>query len=218
MKRGITVFLADQLQVVRRGVAIALERQRGIRVVGEADNGRDAVNECRRLKPDVLITDIELPQLNGLETAYQLKECGTKVLLFSETNEAFHIYHLERSVYLDIPGFLDKQAPLEELGKAVVGLAAGKKYYSPTIAAEIAFHSKTPGWGQKDPHGNLTPREREVVQLITESYFRKQIADNLGLSKRTIETHVRNIEEKIGKKGEAAIAIWGYRTGMSHGG
>lgn len=215
-----TVFLADPLHVVRKGICLALQRQRGIRVVGEADNGRDAANACRKLKPDVLITDINMPRLNGLETAHQVNECSrqTRVLLFSAINEPFHIYHLERSVYLGIPGFLDKNAPLEELCKAVVALAAGKNYYSPVIRAELAFHKKTPGWGKKDTHGHLTPRQREVAQLITESFLMKKMADELQISTRTVERHKADIETKLGVKGDAAIALWCYRTGMSNGG
>lgn len=219
MKRQITVFIADPLPCIRNGVCQALGRQRGIRVVGEADNGLDAVKQCKRLKPDVFIADIAMSEWNGLEAAREVQEdSDTRSLLFASINEPYHIHRLESVVRHGIAGFVAKTAPLEELSKGVTTVAGGKHYFSETIAAQIALYKRIPGWGQKEAHENLTRRERQVMQQIAELNISKTIGDKLGMSPRTVEIHKQKIEQKLQIKGNVAIAVYAIRAGMSHGG
>lgn len=221
MKRQITVFIADPLPCIRNGVCQALGRQRGIRVVGEADNGLDAVKQCKRLKPDVFIADIAMSEWNGLEAAREVQEYEgghTRSLLFASINEPYHIHRLESIVRHGIAGFVAKTAPLEELSKGVMAVAGGKHYFSETIAAQIALYKRIPGWGQKEAHENLTRRERQVMQQIAELNISKTIGEKLGMSERTVEVHKQNIQDKLGIKGNVAIALYAHRAGMSHGG
>lgn len=222
MKRSTTVFVADHWHVVRHGVCAALQRNRSVRVVGEADNGRDAAKACKRLKPDVVIADIYMPRLNGLELARQMKDehVDSRILLFTDIDrDAYniHINNLELSVWLGVAGFVVKTAPVEVLHKAIAAIASGAKYYSQVIKDQIDQFSRIPDWGKRETVKILSERERQVIKLIADGYSNKAIGYELEITCRTVENHIQNIMEKLGVNNRAAIAIFGIQAGMSRG-
>ena len=192
-KTRIKVLLVDDHPVVRRGIAACLSRHELIELVGEAADGREALEKARALKPDVVITDVEMPVMNGADLAMALaKELpGTRVLVLSVYHAPGHVL---RMVQAGATGYMFKESPPEELIRGIVQVARGEPFFSENVA-QIALNQVVRG--QFNGVQSLTGREREVLIRIAEGLSNKEIAGALSLGVRTIETHRERAMRKL---------------------
>src|SRR5512133_420004 len=197
----IRVFLADDHNVVRQGLIALLSAEEDIQIVGEAENGRQAVQLVATLAPDVVIMDIAMPVLNGLEATRQiLRNNGTaKVLILSSYGDGEFVHQLMES---GASGYLIKQTAGDELVKAIREAFKGNAFFSPSIAKCLRDQCRarsTSGAGMAPERDNcLTSREAEVLQLIAEGRANKQIAAELCISIKTVEKHRQQVMNKLG--------------------
>jgi DNA-binding NarL/FixJ family response regulator len=199
-QRKITVLLADDHTIVREGLRMILECSDDIEVVGEAENGRLAVQKVAELKPDVILMDLSMPNLNGVEATRQiLKESpGTKVLILSTYSDDERLLQLLNE---GIAGYLVKQTAAHELPKAIREAKKGNAFFSASISKKLLdqMHNRFMDGGshQKKKHNTLTTREAEVLQLIAEGFPNKGIASELGISIKTVEKHRQQVMNKL---------------------
>ncbi len=188
------ILIADDHALVRRGLRTLLESKRGWRVCAEAGNGRDAVAKAKLLKPDVAILDIGMPGLNGVEAMRQIRKASpeTEILILSaHGSEKLVTEVLEAGAR----GYLVKEDADDNLLAAVDALLRHSPYFTPKIAEWVARAKRTAR--AKTPRSMLTPREREVTQLLAEGKINKEVAAILGISAKTVETHRANIMLKL---------------------
>ena len=212
---SIRILLVDDHKIMRDGLRSLIEKQNGMAVVGEAENGRTAIRLTRKLKPDVIVMDINMPDLNGIDATRRIvaEFPGTKIIAFSmHTDHQFVAGALKAGVR----GYLQKDSAFEELDRAIRTVVADQTYLSPDITGDVvkgylekllADESAAPAF--------LTDREREVVQLYAEGRKTKQIADRLNLSVKTVETHRRNIMEKLDITSIAELTKFAIREGLT---
>src|ERR1051326_1009490 len=197
--RQITVLLADDHTVVRQGLRVLLEAEADMRVVGEAENGRHAVQLVKRLKPDVVVLDVAMPLLNGLEATRQIvrETPRTKVLILSSYSDEEYVQQLTEQGAV---GYLIKQTAANDLLKAIREAQKGNAYFSPSISKRILEQCRQAfvrGGPVKKTGARLTPRESEVLQLIAEGQANKQIASELSISIKTVEKHRQQVMNKL---------------------
>jgi DNA-binding NarL/FixJ family response regulator len=196
----INVVLADDHVLVRNGIKAMLESDTQIDVIGEASNGAEALESAKALKPDILILDIRMPQMTGLEAAAKLKDYapGTKAMILSmHDSEEYVLQALDAGAF----GYLLKDTDKAEFLKAVKQIHTGNKYFSGAVSNVLANQllntkSFTPKTFAEDPY-HLTRREKEILRMIIDGKGNKDIADSLDKSVRTIETHRFNIMKKM---------------------
>lgn len=195
----ITLFLADDHAVVRDGLRFLLEAQEDIKVIGDADNGRDAVRQVTQLAPDVVILDIAMPELNGIEAAAQIHEAcpSTQIIILSmhSTNE-----HVFRALRAGARGYLLKESAGVEVVKAIHVVHAGRRYLSQKISDQVIddYVSQRETIEEESPLARLSSREREILQLVVEGKSSADIAETLFLSPKTIETYRSRLMQKLG--------------------
>lgn len=193
----IRILLADDHTLVRSGIRSLLEDEPGLSVIGEAEDGRTAVTMASQLKPDVVVMDIAMPLLNGLEATRQIKtQCpGVKVLILSmHDNEEYIRQVLEAGAM----GYILKDAAARELISAIQSVHRGEAVLSPAVTRLVIEDYLR--WGGLRPQAeadSLSPREREVLQLIAEGYTNKQIAEILSISIKTVQAHRNNLMQKL---------------------
>jgi DNA-binding NarL/FixJ family response regulator len=197
--KKITVLLADDHAVMRQGLCMLLETGGHSEVVGQARNGREAVEMAQTLRPDVILMDIAMPVLNGLEATRQILAANpaAKVLILSAHSDDEYI---ERMTAVGAAGFLEKQTSAEILTKAIREVAKGKSFFSPAIAKRMAQGKKRlrDRDGLLLPNGvRLTSRETEVLQLVAEKQANKQVAATLGISIKTVEKLRQHVMDKL---------------------
>ncbi len=195
----ITVLLAEDHMIVRQGLKALLETDANITVIGEAQTGREAIQLVKELKPDIVIMDIAMPSLNGLEATRQIvrEHSSTKILILSSYSDPEHVQQL---IEAGATGYLAKQTAASELLIAVREANKGNSIFSPAIARRIRENSQksfTNGVSPKKERQILTSRETEVLQLIAEGYANKQIAGELSISIKTVEKHRQRIMDKL---------------------
>ena len=195
----IKVFLADDHAVVRDGLRALLEAQADITVVGDAADGRQAVDQVRKLRPDVVVMDIAMPDLNGIEATQQIREScpSTRVVILSMHSSPEHVF---RALQAGARGYLIKESAGKEVAVAVRALHAGRRYFSRQITDTVIddyIHQRQFSSDQS-PLGSLSPREREVLQLVVEGKSSAKIANTLYLSIKTVETYRSRVMEKLG--------------------
>jgi DNA-binding NarL/FixJ family response regulator len=194
---NITVLLAEDHTVVREGFRMLLDAEADLEVVGEAQTGRQAVELTKRLRPSVIVMDIAMPLLNGLEATRQIRKAfpNTKVVLLSAHNDDAYI---DQAITVGAVGFLLKQASSHDLSRAIREVQKGNTFFGPIIAKRL--HD------QKSPNGRrplkkkialLSSREVEVLQLIAEGKANKETAAELGISLKTVEKHRQNLMAKL---------------------
>ncbi len=194
----LDVLVADDHDIVRRGLRDLIEKQPGWKVVGEATNGKEAVEKAKQLKPDVSILDISMPSLNGLEAARQIAASGspTKVLILT-------IHHsdplIQQMVKAGVRGYVLKTDAASELVHAVEALQRNKTFFTSKVAQSFLDERQK---AAKNSNGDdralrLTPRQREIVQLLAEGKNSREIASMLGTTFKTIETHRANIMRRL---------------------
>jgi two-component system, NarL family, response regulator NreC len=198
MNKTIRIFLADDHTIVRQGLAKLLEAEPNLRVVGEAENGREAIVKAEKLKPDVVLMDIAMPMLNGIEATRQIrKSCPqTKVIILSMHS---HDRYISELFSLGASGYLLKSSTGSDIINAIHTALRGSTYLSPSISDKVIedYLSLKKKSHQDDLYNRLSNREREVFQMIAEGRSTKVIADILCLSPSTVKTHRSNIMEKL---------------------
>jgi DNA-binding NarL/FixJ family response regulator len=196
----IRVLLADDHTVVRQGLRALLVAEGDIEIVGEAENGRQAVQLVKKLMPDVVVMDIAMPQLNGLEATRQITHSmpSTKVLILSSYSDDEYVQQLTEA---GASGYLVKQTAANDLLKAIREAQKGNAFFSPSIAKRLRDHCResfVSGHLGKPRTDHLTMREAEVLQLIAEGRANKQMAAELCISIKTVEKHRQQVMNKLG--------------------
>jgi len=209
----VRILLADDHSVVRRGLKGLLESKKGWKVCAEAGDGRAAVAEAKRHRPDVAILDIGMPELNGVEAARQIRAVSpvTEVLVLS----AHGSEKLAREIFdAGGRGYLVKEDADQDLLAAVDAVRQHKPYFTPKLADWVTRQMSEPTG--KASRGRLTPREREIVQLLAEGKSNKEAATMLGISAKTIETHRANIMLKLNVHSITELVHYAIRNEMIH--
>ena len=210
----IRIVLADDHPSLRAGIRARLEKEKDIDVVGEASNGQEALRLARELKPHVLLLDMQMPDLSGVEVARRLKEAGTPVRLLAlsaHDNEEYILKLLECGA----SGYLTKQEPLETIVNAVRGVARGEEgWMSRPISAALMRLQRTRTDIEEDPARILSEREREVLTHLARGKSNQQIADELFISESTVKKHVNNIYFKLELKSRAEAVYWSWQHGI----
>ena len=209
---SITVVIADDHAIVRAGLKLLLETQNDISVIGEADNGREAVKIVKKLSPRIAILDIAMPELNGIETAIRLREAApnTRVIILSMYSTSEHIY---RALQAGALGYLLKESAGSEIIKAVRCIYAGRRYLSEKIGDTARF-SDLDAAG-KSPLESLSEREREVLQLVVEGKSSAEIAVSINLSPKTVETYRSRLMQKLGVHDVAGLVKFSILHGLT---
>lgn len=214
---SIRVVLADDHQVLRQGLKGLIEQNHQIEVVGEADNGAEAVSLAARLLPDVVIMDVSMPELNGLEATRRIKkECrGTKVIALSMRADRQYVMGMLKA---GASSYLLKNCSSAELDNAIRQVHKGGTFLAPEVA-QIVMDDLHHEPGDEESDGSslslLTSREREILQLIAEAKKSKEIAEMLHISLKTVYTHRRNIMEKLGARNLADLTRFAIKEGLT---
>ena len=214
--KQITVLLAEDHQIVREGLRKILEVEGDIEVVGEASTGRQAVLLVKKLLPAVVVMDIAMPLLNGIEATRQILGAApeTKVIILSAHSDDAYI---EKAMAMGASGFLIKQTSAHVLSDAIREIEKGNTFFSPSVAKRLKRHHQTAldRKGQpKTTEVHLTPRETEVLQLIAEGEANKQIAAGLGISIKTVEKHRDHLMQKLGIHDTAGLTRYAIGEGI----
>jgi len=209
-----TIVLADDHQIVRQGLRALLEAEPGFRVIGEAGNGLEAVRLVERLEPNVLVLDLMMPGLNGLEVGRQINKRlpQTRIVILSmHDNEAYVLRALRNGA----TAYVLKDSSATDLGQAVREAAAGRRYLSPPLSDRaIEVYKEKAKAAALDKYETLTTREREVIQLTAEGHTNAEIATQLNISPRTAETHRANLMHKLGLSSQTDLIRYALRRGI----
>jgi two-component system, NarL family, response regulator NreC len=201
---AIRVLVADDHTIVRQGLVGILKASADIEVVGEAGDGAEAVEKATKLKPDVVVLDVSMPHLNGIEAARRIRDAlpGTRVLVLTMHDDEEYVLKMVRA---GASGYLLKDSAASELLAAIRALKAGKASFGPhaTRALAEAYQSDRPL--PEDPFERLTDREREIFQLVVEGKTNAQIAEMLFISPKTVDNHRTRLMEKLGVHGTAEL-------------
>lgn len=210
--RPLKILLADDHAVVRKGLRYLLETQGQHTVIGEAADGREAVRLCSEMKPDVVVMDIAMPGLNGIDaTAQILKENPdiAVVILSMHSDESYIL----RALTSGAKGYLLKDSAEEDLVKAIETVASGRPFFSPVIAQAMLddYVRQLQMRGVQDSYDLLTDREKEVLQMLAEGKSNKEVATILNLSPYTVETHRNRIMQKLNLHNTAELVLYAVR-------
>jgi DNA-binding NarL/FixJ family response regulator len=209
----IRVLLADDHTLVRAGIRGLLQGLSGVEVVGEAGDGQEALRAAESLRPDVILLDVGMPGLNGLEVAGRLATLDPSIrviILSMHTSEEYVL----RALRAGCVGYLLKASAVAELEVAVRAVARGETYLSPAVSKRVVDDYVSRTGGATDPLDALTPRQREILQLAAEGHSSKEIAQRLGVSYRTVETHRAQLMERLGVHDLAGLVRFAVRVGL----
>ena len=195
----IRVLLAEDHQTIREGLRLIINGQPDMEVVGEADDGAVAVARAQELVPDIVIMDVSMPNLNGLQATARLKACcpEVKVLTLTRHSDGGYLQELLRA---GVSGYVLKQSQSSELLAGIRAVAAGGKYLDPSVAGKAMREWERRPRATHEQAATLSPREEEVVRLIAWGFSNKEIAGRLELSVKTVETHKANAMQKLGMR------------------
>jgi DNA-binding NarL/FixJ family response regulator len=211
----IRVLIADDQALVRGGFRMILDAQDDIEVVAEAENGREAIEQARLRKPDVVLMDVRMPGMDGIEAARRLLGAGpadVSVLILTTFDLDEYVYEAMKA---GASGFLLKNTPPGELAAAVRTVAAGDALLAPSVTRRlIEAFVKRPPPGEPSELTELTEREREVMSLIARGLSNAEIAERLVLSEATVRTHVNRILSKLSLRDRTQAAVLAYETGL----
>ncbi|NKY52004.1 response regulator [Nocardia vermiculata] len=213
----ITVLIADDQAMVRQGFGALLAAQPDISVIGDAADGAVAVTEAKRLRPDVVLMDVRMPHMNGLEAARAILAAGfdppVRVLMLTTFDIDDYVYE---ALGLGASGFLLKDAPADELVRAVRVVAEGQALLAPTVTRRlIADVTRRRVRPKPSPAlGMLTPREREVLELIAKGMSNTEIAESLFVAEQTVKTHVSKVFSKLDLRDRAQAVVIAYESGL----
>ncbi|MEQ1767630.1 MAG: response regulator transcription factor [Methylotenera sp.] len=206
----INVMLVDDHAVVRMGFKMLLETDLEIKVVAEADSGEQAIQRFVEFKPHVVVMDITMPGMGGLEAIERIlaKDSTAKILVLSAHEDSVHP---KRVLNAGAMGYLTKRSAAEEMIKAIRIVATGKKYLEADVAQQMAIQQLS---GDQNPVDVLSPREFEVFMALAKGKTTNEIAETLFLSPRTVGTHLYNIKQKLNANNSAEIALIAMRSGL----
>lgn len=211
----IRIVLADDHKMLREGLRTILENEPELEVVGEADDGRLALKLVRELSPDLVVMDIGMPNLNGIEATRQIRSSNAKVKVIALSMHSDKRYVL-RMLEAGASGYVLKSAACDELVRAIAAVTREQSYLSPEIASIVVDnYMKRPTPGRRSTFGALRPREREVLQLLAEGLTNIKIAARLHISPRTVEAHRRNIMRKLDIHSIAELTKYAVREGLT---
>lgn len=211
----IRIVLADDHTIVRTGLRVLLERQSNLAVVGEASNGREVIDVVEQELPDVVLMDIAMPLLNGIEATERIVSGWPKtavIVLSMHSDEAYVL----RALKAGARGYLLKDSAQADLIQAIEAVTAGKAFFSPAVSKVLAddYLRQMRQRGIVDPYDLLSTREREILQLIAEGRSSKEIASHLGLSVYTVDTHRANVLQKLNVHSTAELILYAVRKGV----
>ena len=212
---SINVILADDHKILRAGLKSLLETEFDIEVIAEADNGRETVALARKLEPDVVVMDVAMPDMNGVDATVRITRQSPQVRVLALSGHSDGVY-VKGMLESGAKGYLLKDAAAEELITAIRTVASGRIYVSPSVTDTLVGDYLQRVKGEVGPDSqSLTVREREVLQLVAEGQSTIQIAEILHLSDRTIETHRKRIMDKLGLRGIAELTKYAIRAGLT---
>lgn len=206
----ITIMLVDDHAVVRMGFKMLLESDTDIKVIAEAENGETAIKSYVEHKPNVVVMDITMPGMGGIEAIERIlaKDSNAKILVLSAHEDSVHP---KRVLNAGAMGYLTKRSAAEELIKAIRTIATGKKYIEASVAQQMAIQQLS---GEQSPVDVLSEREFEVFMSLARGKTTNEIAESLFLSPRTVGTHLYNIKQKLNANNSAEIALIAMRSGL----
>lgn len=211
----IRIALADDHTVIRSGLRVLLERHPEFRVIGEASDGREAVELVDREKPDIVVMDVAMPNLNGIEAARQItaKHPATAVVVLSMHSDESYVL---RALKAGARGYLLKDSAESDLITSIRTVHAGKSFFSPAISRMLVedYVRQMQQRGLEDTYELLTTREREILQLLAEGKSNKDVANLLNLSLYTVETHRGNILQKLNLHSVPELILYAVRKGV----
>ena len=215
VKTMVRILLADDHTVMRAGLRLLLERHEDFEVVGEASEGRQAVDIATELKPAVVVMDIAMPQLNGVEAARQIlsRDPETAIVMLSMHSDESYVL---RSLKAGARAYLLKDSAEADLVSAIQAIIEGKSFFSPGVRALLKedYIHRLAKFGADDTYELLTPREREVLQLVAEGRSNKEVAALLNLSLYTVETHRTHILQKLNLHSVPDLILYAVRKGI----
>ena len=205
------ILVADDHGIVRSGLKMLIDRQDGMLVVGEAEDGVAAVESALRLRPDVAVLDVSMPRMTGLQAAREIRSHSpdTRVLLLSMHDDERYVFDALKA---GASGYVLKRQADAELIEAIRAVAAGGQFLSST--ADAGVMQERIDAGVEGPHDPLTPREMDVVKLIAEAYTNRQIAEILKVSEKTVESHRGNVLAKLGMRDRVELVRYAIRRGL----
>jgi DNA-binding NarL/FixJ family response regulator len=213
--KQIRILLADDHVVMRRGLRLLLESQPGFVVVAEASDGRQAVEQAEASKPDVAVLDIAMPNLGGIEAAERITALlpETRIVILSMHADEGYVL---RSLKAGVKGYLLKDSAEGDLVEAIKAVHLGKAFFSPDISRMLVedYMREIKNRRVDDSYELLTPREREILQMLAEGKSNKDIATALHLSLYTVETHRRNLQEKLNLHSFPELVLYAVRKGI----
>jgi len=214
-KKTIRILLADDHNIMRRGLRLLLERQPGFEVVGEAADGRQAAEQAEETKPDVVVLDIAMPNMSGIEAAQRIRALlpqAAIVILSMHSDEGYVL----RALKAGAKGYLLKDSAESDLIEAIKAVSEGKAFFSPEISKILVedYVRDMKKRGAEDSYELLTSREREILHLLAEGKSNKDVATLLNLSLYTVETHRRNLQDKLNLHSLAEVILYAVRKGL----
>ena len=212
---SVKIILADDHRIMREGLRALLEKQSGMEVIAEAEDGRTTVDLAYELKPDVVVIDISMPDLNGIDATRQIISAAPNIKVIALSMHSDRKF-VREMLAAGASGYLLKDSAFEELGTALAAVINNQTYLSPKIADTVIkdYLGKIDTTESKTSP-SLTNREREVLQLLAEGRTTKEIASKLCVSIKTIETHRKQIMEKLGLKSVAELTKYAIREGLT---
>jgi two-component system response regulator NreC len=211
----IRVLLADDHTLIRAGLRMVVVSQPDFTVVGEASDGREAVALAEQLKPDVVVMDIGMPSLNGIEACRQIHDSlpGSQVIMLSMHSDEGYVL---RALKAGAKGYMLKDSAEADLASAIRAVTAGKSFFSPAVSKILLedYMRKLKRTGAEDSFDLLSPREREVLQLVAEGKSSKEVANLLSLSVYTVETHRAKLMQKLNLHNIPELILYAVRKGV----
>ena len=214
MSRPVRILLVDDHVLVRAGIKSLLVQLPGVTVVAEAGEGREALKLAALHQPDLAVLDVAMPGLNGIETTLRLRKQFPKLRVIMLSMHANEEYVLQ-ALHAGASGYLLKKSAVAELAAAVRTVQAGQTYLSPPLAARITPDKLSPTRPPQTPLERLTPRQREILQLIAESKTTKEIAGVLGLSAKTVEFHRSELMKRLNLRDVPALVRLAVQSGLT---
>jgi len=212
MENTISVMIADDHSLLRQGLKQILELERDIVVVAQASNGEEAVQYAEEYKPDVILMDINMPGMNGLQAIGEIKqkELSSKIIVLTIHEDREYLF---KTLQMGVEGYVLKDAEPYVLIEAIRSVNAGQSYIQQNMTSELVkeFNRVTQHNKEKQEDNNLTPREIEVLELIAEGMINKEIAKKLYISEKTVKNHVSNIFRKINVSDRTQAAIYAFK-------
>lgn len=211
----IHILLADDHTILRAGLKMMLNAQPDMEVVGEASDGRQAITETQRLQPDIILMDITMPEMNGIEATRQIKKLvpESRILILTMHEHDEYVFQALRA---GASGYMLKEAADTELISALHIIQSGQFYLSPMAQSVLVgdYLQRVRTGEEKDSYSSLTEREREILKLIAEGYTNNQIAERLVISPKTVDTHRTHIMDKLNLHSRAELVKYAMRRGL----